>query len=98
MRPSQSAGLCLEPGQGHARRTRGARAVVAVIETIVERPIDAIVADWNLLDDSIVAKFTMFRTMGQNIFGVRRHAITRTQIVDVTKHMTTALLELGPGG
>jgi hypothetical protein len=72
--------------------------VVAVIETVVERPIDAIVADWNLLDDSMVAKFTMFRTMGQNIFGIRRHAITRTQIVDMTKHMTTALLELGPGG
>ena len=71
---------------------------VTVIEAIVERPIDAIVPDWNLLDDSMVAKFTMFRTMGQNIFGIRRHTITRTQIVDMTKHMTTALLELGPGG
>ncbi len=45
-------------------------------EITVDRPIEKIIEDWDFLDEKIVAEIsTMFRTLGQNIFGIRRHAI-----------------------
>ena len=41
-------------------------------ETTIDRPIDKAIADWDFLDETIVAKFSMFRTIGQNVFGIRR--------------------------
>jgi hypothetical protein len=67
-------------------------------EITIDQPIDKVLADWDFLDERIVAKFTMFRTIGQNVFGIRRHAISDTEIVDMTKHSTTTLFELGPRG
>jgi hypothetical protein len=67
-------------------------------EITVDRPIEKIVEDWDFLAEKIVPRFTMFRTIGQNVYGIRRHAISETGIHDVTKGMETVLWELGPKG
>jgi hypothetical protein len=67
-------------------------------EIVVDTSIGNLVEDWDFLNDAVVAKFSMFRTIGQNIYGIRRHEIGDTAIFDVSKGMETVLWELGPKG
>src|SRR4051812_48670688 len=64
----------------------------------VDKPIEKAIEDWDFLADSVVAKFTAFRTVGQNIFGIRRRAITRDGISDPRKGAFNSFVELGPEG
>jgi hypothetical protein len=67
-------------------------------EVTIDRPIESVIDDWDFLEETIVAKFTAFRTVGQNIYGIRRRAISRTEIVDKRKGDVSVALELGPHG
>ena len=67
-------------------------------EITVAEPIEKIIDDWDFLADAVVGKFTSFRGVGQNIYGIRRRAITRTEIVDPRKGNFAKFLELGPIG
>jgi len=67
-------------------------------EIRVAEPIDKIADDWDFLSDAIVGKFTSFRGVGQNIYGIRRRAIGKTEIVDPKKGSFARFLELGPKG
>ena len=67
-------------------------------EITVDEPLDQIIDDWDLLEEKIASKFSTFRHVGQNIYGIRRRAITRTTIVDPRKGNTAGALELGPAG
>jgi hypothetical protein len=67
-------------------------------ELTVAEPIEKILDDWDFFADEIVGKFTSFRTVGQNIYGIRRRAITRTEIVDPRKGAFGTFFELGPKG
>jgi hypothetical protein len=67
-------------------------------EITIDEPIEKIIDDWDFLAETVVAKFTMFRPMGQNIYGIRRRAVSRTAVVDPKKGDVSASLELGPKG
>jgi hypothetical protein len=67
-------------------------------EITIDEPIDKIIDDWDFFEDKIVAKFSTFRHVGQNIFGIRRRAINRTEIIDPRKGNVSGALELGPTG
>ena len=67
-------------------------------EITVDEPLDKIIDDWDFLEDKIAGKFAAFRHVGQNIYGIRRRAISRTAIIDPRKGNTAGALELGPKG
>jgi hypothetical protein len=67
-------------------------------EMTISEPIEKILDDWDFFEDKIVGKFTSFRPVGQNIYGIRRRAITRTEIVDPRKGAFGKFYELGPQG
>jgi hypothetical protein len=67
-------------------------------EITIDEPIEKIVDDWNFLDEKIVAKFTRFRPMGQNIYGVRRRDLSSDEIIDPVKGNISQMIELGPHG
>jgi len=67
-------------------------------EMTIAEPIEKIVDDWDFFEEKIVSKFTAFREVGQNIYGIRRRMITRSEIVDPRKGSHNEALELGPRG
>lgn len=67
-------------------------------EITVDEPLEKIIDDWDFLEERVVAKFSTFRPIGQNIFGIRRRAISRAAIVDPRKGNVSGALELGPNG
>ncbi|HXQ51606.1 MAG TPA: hypothetical protein VN802_10975 [Stellaceae bacterium] len=64
----------------------------------VDQPIDKIADDWDFLDEKIVSKFSAFREVGQNVFGIRRRAVSHSEIIDPRKGNVSGALELGPKG
>ena len=64
----------------------------------VDRPIEKVIEDWDFLEDRIASKFSAFKPAGQNIYGIRRRAISRTGIVDPRKGAFDAFFELGARG
>ena len=66
-------------------------------EVMVDEPIEKIADDWDFLEDKVAAKFSTFREFGQNIYGVRRRMVNRTEVVDLKKGKFSSLL-LGPRG
>jgi hypothetical protein len=67
-------------------------------EITIDEPIEKVIEDWDFFQDKIVPKFSTFRTVGQNIYGIRRRAISAEGIVDLRKGNISASLELGPAG
>ncbi|HUB96637.1 MAG TPA: hypothetical protein VL993_12015 [Stellaceae bacterium] len=67
-------------------------------EITIDEPIHKIIDDWDFFEDKVVGKFSTFRPIGQNIFGIRRRAISRTEIIDPRKGNVSGALELGPTG
>lgn len=67
-------------------------------EITIDEPIDKIIDDWDFLADRVVSKFTMFRPVGQNIYGIRRRAITNEGTIDPRKGNLSGSLEMGPQG
>lgn len=68
-------------------------------EITIDEPLDSIIEDWDFFQDKIVSKFSTFRTVGQNIYGIRRRAISMASgIVDPRKGNISGALEMGPKG
>jgi len=44
--------------------------------TVPER-LDALLDDWDLLDDRVIKKLTTFKEIGENVVGVRRRMVTK---------------------
>ena len=66
-------------------------------EILVDEAIEKIIEDWDFLEDRVAAKHSTFREFGQNIYGVRRRMVNRTEVVDLNKGKFSSLL-LGPQG
>ena len=66
-------------------------------EVLVDEAIEKIIEDWDFLEDRVAAKYASFREFGQNIYGVRRRMVNRTEVVDLKKGKFSSLL-LGPQG
>jgi hypothetical protein len=67
-------------------------------EMTIAEPIEKVVDDWDFFEDAILPKFTAFRVVGQNIYGIRRREISRTEVIDRRKGNVMAAIELGPNG
>jgi hypothetical protein len=67
-------------------------------EFTIDQPLDKIADDWDFLEEKIVGKFSAFREIGQNVFGIRRRAVTEGGIIDPRKGNVSGALELGPNG
>jgi hypothetical protein len=67
-------------------------------EILIDEPIEKIVDDWNFFDEKIIAKFTRFRPLGQNIYGIRRRDLSGEEIIDPLKGNISQMIELGPKG
>jgi hypothetical protein len=69
------------------------------IELTVDESIDKAADDWDFLEATIAKKFSTFRPVGSNIYGVRRRAVGETHgITDMKKGDISVLYELGPDG
>ena len=67
-------------------------------ELTIDEPIEKIIEDWDFLADEVIGKFSTFRTVGQNIYGIRRRAISRTDVIDPRKGNVADVVVLGPKG
>jgi len=67
-------------------------------EIVIDEKIDKVIDDWDFLAEHVVPKFTMFRPVGQNIYGIRRRAISADGVFDPRKGDISGALELGPKG
>lgn len=69
----------------------------------VKEPIEKIADDWDFLDDKIIRKFSMFRPLGDNIYGIRAISHETPDSIGVRKASTDLVktrknLEIGPQG
>ena len=67
-------------------------------EIVIDEPIEKIIEDWDFLDEKVIAKFTRFRPLGQNIYGVRRRDLSSGDMIDPVKGDISETLEIGPKG
>ncbi len=68
------------------------------IETTISEPLEKIIDDWDFLEATVAKKFSTFRAVGSNIYGVRRRKVDGAGITDMKKGNISVLLELGPDG
>lgn len=68
------------------------------IETTIHEPLEKIVDDWDFLEATVAKKFSTFRAVGSNIYGVRRRTVDGAGITDLKKGNISAMFELGPNG
>ena len=66
-------------------------------EIQIDEAIDKIADDWDLLEDKVAARYASFREAGQNVFGIRRREVSRTEVIDLKKGKFSSLL-MGPQG
>lgn len=67
-------------------------------EITIDEPLEKVVDDPDFLDERVIKTFSTFRAVGSNIFGIRRRAVTRDDVVDPLKGNISVLCELGPNG
>ena len=67
--------------------------------TVPER-LDALLDDWDLLDDRVIKKLTTFKEIGENVVGVRRRMVTKdpVTVLDPVKGLLPESIEIGPSG
>jgi hypothetical protein len=65
---------------------------------IVDKPIETLIGDWDLLEDTVAKKFSTFRQEGQSIYGIRRRQVSAEGVVDIKKGGLSDRFSLGPSG
>jgi hypothetical protein len=68
------------------------------LEMTIDESLDKAMDDWDFLEETIAKKFSTFRTVGSNIYGVRRREVAESGITDLRKGDISVLYELGPDG
>jgi len=56
-----------------------------ISEVQIDVPIEKIISDWDFFDETILKRFSTFRPVGQNIYGIRAREVAATAIVDPRK-------------
>ena len=64
----------------------------------VNEPLERVAEDWDLLNEHVLPRFSTFKPVGQNIYGIRRRHIGPAQITDLKKGSITEHFEMGPSG
>ena len=67
-------------------------------EINVPERLDALLDDWDLLDDRVIKKLTTFKDVGENVVGVRRRMVSGTTVFDPAKGVLPESVEIGPAG
>jgi hypothetical protein len=70
-------------------------------EIRVDEPIEALLADWNLLEERVSKRFLTFASAGDNVLGVRRRDIGRDEVRESSTRkgqISVVALELLPEG
>jgi hypothetical protein len=68
-------------------------------EIITNEPIQKISEDWDLLNETVLASFSTFRTVGDNIYGIRRRFVeAESGVIDPKKGAMGRHYEIGPSG
>jgi hypothetical protein len=69
------------------------------LDLTIEEPLEKAIDDWDFLEATIAKKFSTFRSVGSNIYGVRRRAVDPAAgITDPKKGDMSVVFELGPDG
>lgn len=68
------------------------------VEATISEPLEKAIDDWDFLEATVAKKFSTFRAVGANIYGVRRRVVDSDGITDVRKGNISAIFELGPDG
>jgi hypothetical protein len=70
-----------------------------VFEAIrVTEPLERIAEDWDFFAERVLPRFSTFKPVGQNVYGVRRRQIGDGGVTDLKKGAMTAHYEMGPSG
>ena len=67
-------------------------------ELMVKEPLDKIIEDWDFFEDKVLPKFSTFKPMGQNIYGIRRRMISGGEVNDPRKGNISRHFEIGQIG
>jgi len=68
-------------------------------DIITSEPIEKISGDWDFLNDKVLSKFSTFRVVGENVYGIRRRYVEGDSgVVDVKKGAMGRHYEIGPSG
>jgi hypothetical protein len=68
-------------------------------DVITSEPIEKISGDWDFLNDKVLSKFSTFRVVGENVYGIRRRYVEGDSgVVDVKKGAMGRHYEIGPSG
>lgn len=70
-----------------------------MFETIrVQEPLEKVAEDWDFLAERVIPRFSTFKPVGQNIYGIRRRTIAADDVIDPRKGAITAHYEMAPSG
>jgi hypothetical protein len=61
-------------------------------EIRVDHSIEKIIDDWDFFDETILKRFSTFRPVGQNIYGIRARAVGNADVVDPKKGVMEAIV------
>ena len=68
-------------------------------DIIASEPFEKICEDWDFLNDKILARFSSFRVVGQNVYGIRRRFTEiESGVIDPRKGAVGRHYEIGPSG
>ncbi|HEY7061830.1 MAG TPA: hypothetical protein VII06_10135 [Chloroflexota bacterium] len=64
----------------------------------VSEPLERVAEDWDFLAERVLPRFSTFKPVGQNIYGIRRRHIGDAGVTDLKKGSITEHFEMGPSG
>jgi hypothetical protein len=64
----------------------------------VNEPLEKIAEDWDFLHEKVIGHFSTFKPWGQNIYGIRRRAISESEVNDPRKGAISQHFEITPRG
>lgn len=64
----------------------------------VTEPLERVAEDWDFLAERVLPRFSTFKPLGQNIYGIRRRAITAGGVTDLKKGSYSGSVEMSPSG
>jgi hypothetical protein len=65
---------------------------------VVKESLEKVAGDWDFLQEKVLAHFSTFKAVGQNIYGIRRRYVGAAGIVDPQKGAISRHFEIGPQG
>ncbi len=68
------------------------------IELTIKEPLQKVIDEPDFLEAALLKKFSGFRAVGSNVYGIRRRDVSSLGVTDAKKGNVSLLHELGPKG